>query len=461
MLHRLSLTIRLTAFFTLVAGAVVLGLGLLFMGAADSHFAELDRAALVDKKRLIESILAHAESSQDARARLGDALNYHHGLHVLVKDARGATLFQAGGLPTPPASGPVRRAAPAGHVLEERQASDFHALRFQAPLARDAGTVLDVSLAVDTGHHQVFLSDLRRQLALYAAIATLVSGLLGWFAAHQGLAPLRAMKTRAAAVTGQQLQERMPVEAFPVEMADLARELNQMLDRLEDDFRRLSEFSSNLAHELRTPISNLLTQTQVSLSAKRDAATYRDILASNAEELQRLARMVSDMLFLAKTERGIDLPNKEQFCAAQEVQALLEFYEAVAEEKHVRLSAHGDGAIQGDRLMFRRAVSNLLSNALRHTPEGGEVQIAVSSDAQGTQVRVENTGDAIDPKELPRLFERFYRAGAARTHPPSEGSGLGLSITKAIVEAHQGQVLARSAGGRTQFCLIFPHAPHS
>ena len=461
MLHRLSLTVRLTVFFTLVAGAVVLGLGLLFMAAADSHFAELDRAALADKKRLIESILDHAQSPQEARARLGDALSYHHGLHVLVKDAQGATLFETGGLTAPPANRAMHSAAPAGHVPEVRQASAFHALRFQAPLARNPGTVLDVSLAVDTSHHQEFLSDLRRQLALYAAIATLVSGLLGWLAAHQGMAPLRAMKARAAAVTGQQLQERMPVEAFPVEMADLAQALNQMLGRLEDDFQRLSEFSSNLAHELRTPISNLLTQTQVSLSAKRDAATYRDILASNAEELQRLARMVSDMLFLAKTERGIDLPNKEQFFAAPEVQALLDFYEAVAEDKGIHLSAHGDGAIQGDRLMFRRAVSNLLSNALRHTPEGGEVQIEVSTDAQGTQVRVENTGEAIDPKDLPRLFERFYRADAARTHPPSDGSGLGLSITKAIVEAHQGQVLARSAGGRTQFCLTFPHAPHA
>ena len=200
-------------------------------------------------------------------------------------------------------------------------------------------------------------------------MATLVSGFLGWVAAHQGLAPLRAMKTRAAGVSGQQLQERMPVDAVPIEMADLARELNQMLDRLQSDFQRLSEFSSDLAHELRTPISNLLTQTQVTLSTKRDVATYREILASNAEELQRLGRMVSDMLFLAKTERSVELPNKEKFSAAHEILSLCEFYEAVAEEKRISLTTYGDGEILGDRLMFRRAVSNLLSNALRHTPE--------------------------------------------------------------------------------------------
>ena len=459
MLRHLSLTTRLTAFFTMVAGAVVLGLGLLFMAAADRHFVELDRVALGDKKHLIESILAQAQSPQDARERLNDALNHHHGLHVLVQDTQGELFFRSDGF-RPPEHRDAEHALADGTRLEAWQSagSAFHALRFQARMARDPATVLDISLAVDTEHHQQFLSDLRRNLAIYAVIAIVVSGLLGWFAAHQGMAPLRAMKTRAAAVTGQRLEERMPEESVPIEMADLARELNQMLDRLADDFRRLSEFSSNLAHELRTPISNLLTQTQVTLSAKRDTATYRDILASNAEELQRLARMVADMLFLAKTERGVDLPRKERFSAALEVQALVEFYEAVAEEKSIHLGMHGDGEIQGDRLMFRRAVSNLLSNALRHAPEGGDVRVEISRDAQVTRVTVENTGADIDPKDLPRLFDRFYRADPARAHPESDGAGLGLAITKAIVEAHGGTATACSGRGRTSFCLTFPHA---
>jgi two-component system heavy metal sensor histidine kinase CusS len=166
--------------------------------------------------------------------------------------------------------------------------------------------------------------------------------------------------------------------------------------------------------------------------------------------------MVSDMLFLAKTERGVDLPNKERFSAAAEVQALLEFYEAVAEEKGIRLGAHGDGEIQGDRLMFRRALSNLISNALRHTPERGEVQIQVAREETSVRVTVENTGKEIDPKDIPRLFDRFYRADPARTHPGSDGAGLGLSITKAIVEAHGGNVSASSGQGQTQFSLTFP-----
>jgi two-component system heavy metal sensor histidine kinase CusS len=247
------------------------------------------------------------------------------------------------------------------------------------------------------------------------------------------------------------------VEAVPVEMADLAQELNRMLDRLQEDFQRLTDFSSDLAHELRTPISNLLTQTQVALATKRDAATYRDILASNAEEFQRLARMVADMLFLAKTERGVDLPHKERFSARQDAIALLEFYEAVAEEKRIRLRLEGDGDVEGDRLMFRRALSNLLSNALRHTPEAGTITVHIAGTAQSTMVSVENTGSDIDPKMLLRLFDRFYRADPARAHPDAEGSGLGLAITRAIAEAHGGRVTVTSSNGRTCFALVFPH----
>ena len=457
MLRGLSLTGRLAMFFTVAAAAVVLGLGWLFMAATERHFVELDRMALEDKKHLIENILSNANSVDDTLWRLRDALSNHHGLFVQVKDANAATLYQSEGF-TQPESYSKLAHGDGEHALHAWKSggSELHALNFQAQPKYSRATFLDITVAMDTSHHQQFLSELQRTLVIYAVLATLVSGLLGWLAAHQGMAPLRAMRARAAGVTAHQLEERMQVDAVPIEMADLAQELNQMLDRLQQDFRRLSEFSSDLAHEFRTPISNLLTQTQVTLSATRDIHIYRDILASNAEELQRMARMVSDMLFLAKTERGVDLPNKERFPAAKEVQALLDFYEAVAEEKKIDLSTVGDGDIQGDRLMFRRAVSNLLSNALRHTPDGGEVRVVIKKEEKTTLITVENTGTEIDPRALPRLFDRFYRADPARTHPESNGAGLGLSITKAIVEAHGGSAKASSNSEKTSFSLEFP-----
>lgn len=453
---KLSLTSRLALFFTVVATAVVLGLGGLFLVVTEKHFVELDRMTLQDKRHLIEKILQNTKSVDDARWRLNEALNYHEDLQVQVKDAQGETVFQS------PASGfavPDRNSTfidKEGSFEVWRHAdAEFHTLSFET-LPAYAPSPLKVVIAADTKHHIQFLNGIRTSFAIYVIAAILLCSLLSWLAARQGLAPLREMKSRAAVVTGQKMSERMPVEAVPVEMADLAHELNRMLDRLQDDFQRLTDFASDLAHELRTPISNLLTQTQVVLASKRDAATYRDILASNAEEFQRLARMVSDMLFLAKTERGVSLPRKEQFSAQQEAYALLEFYEAVAEEKQIHLRLNGDGLVDGDRLMFHRAVSNLLSNALRYTPQAGMVTIDIAASASWTLVTVENTGQDIDPKVLPRLFDRFYRADPSRAHPDSDGSGLGLAITRAIVEAHGGSITATSADGRTRFTLKFP-----
>jgi len=457
-LGRLSLTRRLTLFFTVVAAAVVLGLGLLFLAETQRHFVVLDQIALEEKRQLIEEILGNASSASDAHSRLSDALGYHHDLYVLVKDAHQEIVFQSSDSELDvQRSKAIHTDTKGTFGVWRNHDSEFHTLSFQS-LSGYSASALQVLIATDTKHHTEFLNRLRSSLAFYVASAIVACGLLSWLAARQGLAPLREMKSRAAVVTSQRLSERMPVGAVPVEMADLAQELNRMLDRLQEDFQRLTDFSSDLAHELRTPISNLLTQTQVVLATKRDAATYRDILASNAEEFQRLARMVSDMLFLAKTERGVDLPNKERFSARKEAQALLDFYEAVAEEKNIQLRLDGDGTIDGDRLMFRRALSNLLSNALRYTPDAGLITISIADAESVTSVTVENTGQDIDPKVLPRLFDRFYRVDPSRAHPDSDGSGLGLAITRAIAEAHSGSVMATSSQGRTCFILRFPLA---
>ena len=457
MFRRLSLTSRLTIFFIALASSVILGLALLFMVEADRHFVDLDSAALDDKKHLIEGILASSRSHEEARSRLNEALSHHHSLYALVKGPQGEKLYQTNGY-----SGPTTQASfitnDDGHGLQSWRSGgrEFHEMSFTAGMVQGMAGPLQISLAVDTQHHQEFMRELRRSIAIYAVLAILLSGFLAWFAAHQGMSPLRAMKRRAAAVTGQQLQERMPEDAVPIEMADLARELNEMLGRLQNDFKQLAEFAADLAHELRTPISNLLTQTQVTLSTQRDLKTYQDTLASNAEELQRLARVVSDMLLLAKTERGVDLPHKESFSAAQEARELVEFYEAVADEKRILMSVEGDGRIYGDRLMFRRAVSNLLSNALRHAPVGGVVSVRIESSSREIGVTVENTGKEIPLDVQQRVFERFYRADSARRHPASDGAGLGLSITKAIVEAHGGAISVTSDQEWTRFRLVFP-----
>ena len=459
MIRRLTLTARLTFLYTLVSAAVLLGLGVLVAWSTHLHFIDLDRDYLLDKVQLIQKIVDETPDAAELSAKLDELQDSHHGLFIAI--TRGDEQLFGKSSVAFPAELAARSAAdqPLDWTDGERQLRGMSTELSAAQMPRGTagpGHSMRLTLALDTQHHTHFMQMLRQQLAVYVVLATLLSGLLGWWAARSGLAPLRTMKERALKVTAHRLDERMPIDAVPVEMAELANSLNTMLERLELDFAKLMDFSSDIAHELRTPISNLLTQTQVSLSQHRDPDTYRDILASNAEEFQRLARMVSDMLFLAKTDHGIQLPNQESVALEDEVASLLDFYDAVAEDKEVRLRVVGAGTVVGDRLMIRRAISNLLSNALRHAHPRTEVALTVEPQGDGINLCVTNTGDPVDAVDLPRLFDRFYRVDKARTHPSSDGAGLGLAITKAIMLAHGGSACVTSAAGTTRFCLQFP-----
>ena len=246
-----------------------------------------------------------------------------------------------------------------------------------------------------------------------ATTAALACGLFGWFVVRRGLAPLRLLKEQASNVTASRLDTRLPETSIPVELTGLVQTLNQMLERLQDAFNRLSNFSSDLAHELRTPVTNLTTQTQVALSQPRDAQAYRETLASNAEEFERLSRMISDMLFLAKADHGLMLPSSETIELKQEIEGLLDFYDALAEERQVTLTVEGQGRITGDRLMLRRAISNLLSNALRHTPSDGRITVRIQSTGARTHLTIENTGQAIAAEDIPTSSIAFI----AQTKP--------------------------------------------
>jgi two-component system heavy metal sensor histidine kinase CusS len=272
------------------------------------------------------------------------------------------------------------------------------------------------------------------------------------------LAPLRTLREQTQEVTAQQLSHRLSVESVPIELAELAQSLNEMLARLEVAFLRLSDFSSDIAHELRTPVSNLMTQTQVALSRARDADAYRSILESNAEEFERMARMISDMLLLAKADNGLVVPNQERVDVASEVRALFDYYDALAEEKGLRLTLEGAGTIMADRLMLRRALGNLLSNAVRHSTPNSMVRVLVSTVADQVCICMENRGDTIAPEHWERIFDRFFRVDISRQRS-SEGTGLGLAITKSIVTAHGGTITASSVDNVTKFTITLHAHP--
>ncbi|MDO8284671.1 MAG: heavy metal sensor histidine kinase [Rhodoferax sp.] len=461
---RLSLTARLTLLFAIGASVVLLGLGWLISQSIERHFEELDREALQHKLMLAHHAIARVTSTTELASLpslLSDAATGHHDLLIQITGANGQTVLAP---PNGEFSGdwrPTGLAADGAQLLHwSHGGRRFRGLVSAMSTGIPGAPPLQVAVALDTAHHEVFMDALRQTLWLFVAGAAVVTGLLGWFAAMRGLAPLKAMRARAALVNAHTLDQRLPTDAVPTELAALATTLNEMLERLEDAFRRLSDFSSDIAHELRTPVSNLMTQTQVSLSRDRDAAGYRDILESNAEEFERLARMIADMLFLAKADHAQaaaqTLVQRERIDLQRQVVELFEFYEALADEKGVRLELIGQATAMGDRLMLRRALSNLLSNALRYTAPGGVVQVRLDMQAGRASLAVDNPGATIAPEHLAHVFERFYRADASRQSATGEGTGLGLAITQAIVLAHGGHIAATSADGHTCFTVELP-----
>jgi two-component system heavy metal sensor histidine kinase CusS len=462
----LSLTTRLTLLFATGSSVVLLALGWLIGASIERHFEEQDRDALAGKIMLARHAIERISTPQllaQLPQQLGDAIVGHHDLLIQIASPDKGVLLASPNVVFPAQWLATASDAPLEPLFKwSHDGRDYRGLATAIPTGMAGQAPLVVAVAIDIEHHQMFMTTFMHTLWLFVVGAAAATGLLGWIAASRGLAPLRAMRERAALVTAHKLDQRLPVDAVPAELADLAATLNEMLARLEDAFRRLSDFSSDIAHELRTPVSNLMTQTQVSLSRARDAASYRDILESNAEEFERLARMISDMLFLAKTEYGLSadlvLAHSEPVDLAREVRDLFDFYEALADEKGVRLVLLGDGLVHGDRLMLRRALSNLLSNALRYTPPGGAVTVTLSRTPTHCRLAVENEGETLAPEHLARLFERFYRADPSRQHASGEGTGLGLAITQAIVRAHQGSISVTSSQGRTGFFIELKQA---
>jgi len=470
LISRTSITWRLTGLFVIASSTVLLALGFVIGSSVDKHFELLDMEVLDGKMELTRHAMRMVKSQDDLDhldQHFGDALIGHHGLEVMVVDANQSIIFAT----------PNARFAPGTVIDSARRGPGVSSLwKLEPETYRVIAAELDTSLpryratedlnlgafrkvfvaiAVDTAPHHVFMGAFMKTLWFFVAGAAALTGILGWIAVRSVLAPLRAMREQAKDVTALQLSHRLAVDTVPYEMAQLAQSLNEMLERLEVAFRRLSDFSSDIAHELRTPLSNLLTQTQVALSRARCADEYRGILESNAEELEHMARMISDMLLLAKAENDFVVPNREIANLGEEVQTLFDYYEAVAEEKGLQLLRAGEGRVSADRLMLRRAIGNLLSNAVRHAAPNSAVRVNIDVNADGVSVAVENTGDAIAPEHLERVFDRFFRVDPSRQRS-TEGTGLGLAIAKSIVIAHGGTIAARSAGNFTTFTMTLP-----
>jgi len=333
----------------------------------------------------------------------------------------------------------------------------YQVLLARVPLASGANgqpPAVLLALSYDRSLPRELLARYRKGLIETLVASVLVAAALGIWAARVVLKRVR----RIAATAGR-------ISARAEEFLESTLAFNHMLDRLEDSFKRLSEFSSDLAHDLRTPINNLLGEAQVALSRPRDAAEYRAVLESAVEEYERLSRMIENMLFLARADNAQARATPQWIDLREALGKILSYYELIAEDRSIRLALEvrsekdGKPRAWADELMLNRAVGNLLSNALRHGRPDCTVTVRAVARGDGSaEIEVANPGSGIAAEHLPRIFDRFYRPCSSREES-SAGSGLGLAIVKSIAELHGGKVGVRSEPGLlTTFTLSFPAA---
>ncbi|NNB43266.1 heavy metal sensor histidine kinase [Pseudomonas chlororaphis] len=455
---RMSLTTRMSLMFMLAVTAVLTVAGLSFNNLSRHHFKMLDQQALNEKLQSTQRILTGLSSMNqfsDIKPELKVLLGEHRDLIALIIDGDGKLVFaEPGWVEVPQAF----RVASNNNLWEWRDQGQMY--RGVTAQARVTGQdkPLTIMVIFDVTQHMSFFEMLERWFWMGLMISALVSAALGWMVASSGLRPIRQVTQVAASMSAKSLQERIPLAPVPKELQQMVLSFNAMLSRLDDAFVRLSNFSADIAHELRTPVSNLMTHTEVVLSRKRNIEDYEDNLHSNLDDLKRMGRMIDDMLFLAKSDNGLITHENKSIDLVEVVEKLLEYYRLLADERGIDLEVSGRGSVRGDVLMLHRAISNLLSNALRYTPEGKCIRVDIRQQGASISVVVENPGEPIAPEHLEKLFDRFYRVDSARREGSPSNAGLGLSITRSIIEAHDGKIWCTSSKGKTAFHIELPCA---
>lgn len=470
-----SLALRLTFFISLSTILAFFAFTWFMLHSVEKHFAEQDVNDLQQISTAMQRILqSPSEPDQKKVSKIKESIASYRNVAVLLLDPQGNELFSsARGAALRPAMNSAdfsmhRRAQDVFLWSVEEPAGSMHAgsdMKMETyRIIASSGTatlqgktqryVMLIGLSIN--FHLHYLEALKKNLFAIATAIGLLIILIVRIAVRQGHLPLRNVSTAIKNITSENLDARLEPSRVPVELEQLVISFNHMIEKIEDVFTRQANFSADIAHEIRTPITNLVTQTEIALSQNRSQKELEDVLYSSLEEYNRMTRMVSDMLFLAQADNNQLIPDRVMFDLSAEVVKVFDFFEAWAEERNVSLKFNGMPCLtEGDPQMFRRAISNLISNALRYTPEGKAVTVSIREQESDFELVIENPGPPIPEEHLPRLFDRFYRVDPSRQRK-GEGSGIGLAIVKSIVTAHHGKVRVESDTVSTRFILTVP-----
>ena len=461
----LSLTLRVALLLAAVVVATFLAAGAYLYTTLAQHMVNRDKVELIDKVVQIRRIIAELPSPQAIvadRRPLMETLSGHNDFMLRVNGPDGTVLLQSSRTSRPLPrfdSVPARRALTLDDVHDWTPEAGVGRM-VSAAGQMGGGQTVDITLARERSDRLKILRGYIVDLLVALCGGALLAILLGYAIVRHSMRQLRSVIAKANDINANRLNTRLSVRDAPVELREMGDAFNAMLDRLEEGVQRLSGFAADLAHDLRTPLNTLMVETQVALARPRTAEEYQALLASNSEEYERLARMIENTLFLARVDNAQLAVRREPLDLRAELLRIHDYFEILADDVGVRLEVEAPAIeAQLDPVLMQRAVGNLVSNALRYTPAGGAIRLTARRSGPDVELTVSNTGHGIAPEHLPHIFNRYYRADAARSGQ-GYSAGLGLSIVRAIMVLHGGSVRVESEtgakqGARTTFFLLF------
>ena len=454
-----SIASQLVFLFTLAA-AFLLSCGLgVFYWLVVQHAFEEDNAVLADKISVLSADLKAGGPKATGEELKSVRTGEHPVYSVRVVDSAGRTVTETLGMNRllPPSIFPSPHISTSSTRNPKNYRVGGRLFSLLTTIEEANGQPYTIQVAQDRSTDDRFTKEFGALVAVVLAFGILASILIAITVTKRGLRPLGEMTRSLGRIGPTHLNERVSPAGWPRELQPLAVAFDAMLKRLDDSFTRLSQFSADLAHELRTPITNILGEAQVALTRDRTPAEYRETIESTIGECERLSGIVDNLLFVARVDAAREPIAPTRFDARGAVEKIASFYQMIADDHHVTIRCSGEGQIYADSALFERAVGNLVDNALHFTPEQGSIQIVLAEHAANFEVAVSDNGCGIAPEHLPRVFDRFYRVKSSRG---SDGAGLGLALVKSIVDLHGGSARIQSEVGRgTTVTLIFPNKP--
>lgn len=454
--------VRRTLAFRLTAAYSLAGLLFVLLSTASLYIVlrtELDKSTeqfLADKLHVLRTILQERPNDRDAlreEIELETAARRYQQFYIRLLDDHGVPILTTPGMAEQlDVAELIRRTR--NHSETSVSMTGVHGRAFRVASATAwAGTSPPrgdtIQIAIDISQEEALLRRYRLWFWAILLASSVLFPLLGYRIARHGIRPVEEIAATARRITSTNLRERIGAEGYPSELASLAGTFNEMLDRIEQSFERISRFSADIAHDLRTPVHNIRGEAEVALARARTVDEYREVIESTLEEAVRLSELIGDLLFLARAESPLTELRRERVNVGTLLNAVRDYYEASASDGGISLVAD-EGAesvtAELDRALMLRAVSNLVSNAIAHTPNGGKVTLAARAEGTAIRIEVSDTGAGIPAEALPRVFDRFFRVDPSRS-ATSGGTGLGLAIVQSITTLHGGHAEITSQFG--------------